>query len=106
MFFISYLFIYFLIACITIWNEERIESITSYCTKLKNTAVFNECGLLFTQLTNAIKHLQACGVEDISLDEIFICKRESEVESKLVLLPFNVDSITSVSKVFINFLYF
>lgn len=51
------------------------------------------------QLTNAFNHLQACGIEDISLDEIFVCKRDADVESKLLLLPISIDYITGVDKV-------
>lgn len=48
---------------------------------------------------NALKYLQACGIEDVSLDEILVCKRESDVESKLLLPPMTVDCIGAIEKV-------
>lgn len=85
-------------AYITVWNEQKIESVTSFCKKPENVSL-SDGGLILTQLTNALNHLQACGIEDISLDEIFICRRDSDLESKLLLLPISIDYITNADRV-------
>ncbi|XP_065216015.1 uncharacterized protein LOC135842467 isoform X2 [Planococcus citri] len=84
-------------AYITVWNEQKIESLSSYCKKPENLSV-SEAGLLLSQLTDAFNHLLACGIEDISLNEIFVCKRNSDLESKLLLLPISVDYLTNTDK--------
>lgn len=95
----QHLLFYNFLAHITVWNEERIESVQTYCRTHETVTTFSESGLLLTQLTNALKYLQACGIEDISLDEIFVCRRKSDVESKLLLLPINVDHGSTLKQV-------
>lgn len=64
----------------------------------------NECGLFLTQLANILMHLQNSGISNISLDEIFICKRETLVQPKLLVLPFNVDAVSAAINVRLCFL--
>lgn len=95
----------YFVAYITVWNEQKIESVSSFCKKLENVRT-SESGLILTQLANAFNHLQACGIEDICLEEIFVCKRDSDLESKLLLLPISIDYIASADKVSLRFVLY
>ena len=76
-----------------------MESVSNFCKRYKSTTTLSENGLLLIQLMNALKYLQACGIEDVSLDEMLVCKRESDAESKLMLPPMTVDCIGAIEKV-------
>lgn len=83
-------------AHITVWNEECVETVDSFCSRV-NTNSKDECGLFLTQLANILMHLQCSGVNNVSSEEIFICKRETLVQPKLLVLPFNVDAVSSAN---------
>jgi hypothetical protein len=53
-------------------------------------------GLILIQLLNAVKSLQACGVEDTtaSMEEFLLCSEDKNVLPRLCVLPPATDQVT------------